>query len=87
MLMRFAPDERRLLLSVRGIGPTVVRRLEAQGIASLQDLRHRGVDRVVDGVCAQVGTRAWANRRSALIAALRGPGAVEGRAAPPWIAS
>jgi hypothetical protein len=82
MLMRFAPGERRLLLSAPRIGPTVVRRLEAQGIASLQELRHQGVDRVVDQVCAQIGTRAWTNRRGALMAALRGVAAAEGRAAP-----
>ncbi len=81
-MMQFVPDERRVLLSTPGIGPTVVRRLEAQGIASLQDLRHQGVDRVVDQVCAQLGTRAWANRRSALIAALGGIGAAQGRTAP-----
>jgi hypothetical protein len=69
-LERFPADERRLLLSLPRIGPTVVARIEAQGIASLRDLRRRGVEHLVDEVCRQMGTRAWANRRSALTGAL-----------------
>lgn len=66
----FPADERRLLLSLPRIGPMVVARIEAQGIASLRDLQHRGVEHVVDEVCRRMGTRAWANRRSALAGAL-----------------
>jgi hypothetical protein len=66
----FPADERRLLLSLPRIGPTVVARIEAQGIASLRDLQNRGVERVVDEVCRRIRTRAWANRRSALAGAL-----------------
>ena len=35
---RFPPEEREALLAVRGVGPTVVQRLEQMGIASLRQL-------------------------------------------------
>lgn len=66
----FSTDERRLLLSLPRIGPTVVARIEAQGVTSLQELQRRGVEQVVDEVCRQMCMRAWANRRSALAGAL-----------------
>jgi hypothetical protein len=66
----FPGDERRLLLSLPRIGPRVVERIEAQGIASLADLQRRGVDRVIDEICRQMGSLAWGNRRSALVEAL-----------------
>lgn len=59
-----------MLLSLPRIGPTVVARIEAQGIASLSDLQRRGVEQVVDEVCRRMRTRAWVNRRSALAGAL-----------------
>lgn len=69
-MKRFPAHERRLLLSLPRIGPTVVARIEALGIASLHDLRCRGVDGVVDEICRRMHTGAWANRRSALAGAL-----------------
>jgi hypothetical protein len=69
-----------LLLSLPRIGPTVVARIEAQGIASLRDLQRQvvvqtttqrhGVEHVVEEVCRRMRTRAWVNRRSALAGAL-----------------
>ena len=67
---RFAPDERRLLLSTPGIGPGVIQRLESAGIHSLAQIRALGVQGTVRHVCEQLGTMAWANRRGALDRAL-----------------
>lgn len=67
----FAPAERRLLLSLPHIGEGVVQRLEAHGIASIQDLRQRGIDRIVAEICREMGTPAWRNRRRPLVEALR----------------
>lgn len=59
-----------LLLRTPGIGPGVIRRLEAVGVASLGELAARGVDEVVANICAQQRTPAWGNRRAALDRAL-----------------
>lgn len=67
--VKFPPVERKLLLNTPRIGPSVVARLEAMGIGSLSELRRRGVDNVVQAICAAAGNGAWANRRSALLQA------------------
>lgn len=66
----FSPEERRLLLSLPRIGERVIERIEALGVASLQELHHRGIDRVVDSICREQGNLAWRNRRRALVSAL-----------------
>jgi hypothetical protein len=66
----FDPQDRARLLVLPQIGPQVIQRLEAAGYRSLADLRAAGIDRVVAAVCRQVGNRAWANRRKALLRAL-----------------
>lgn len=68
--MRFNDDDRRRLLLTAGVGPRVLDRMEEVGVASIDDLRHRGVANVVELVCRRIGTSAWANRRAALIRAL-----------------
>lgn len=59
----FTPDERRLLLSMPGIGTVVVQRLEEAGYASLQALREAGAARVVQHAASHP---AWLNRRRAI---------------------
>ena len=76
----FPLNERRLLLSTRGIGETVVHRLEAAGFASLQALCEAGAARVTEQVLAQVGGQAWRNRRRAIERAIAD--AVRGAGAP-----
>lgn len=66
----FDQDERRFLVSIPGIGPGVVDRLESVGLASLDALRQAGVDQAVLIICMQQGTHAWKNRRRALARAL-----------------
>ena len=67
---RFCDLERLALLRAPGLGPTVINRLEAQGLTSLDALREMGVDRVIDLVCNAVGSPAWKNRHAALARAL-----------------
>ena len=67
---RFCDPERLVLLRTPGLGPTVVSRLEAQGLSSLQAMRDMGVERVVEMVCLAVGSSAWKNRHAALVKAL-----------------
>ena len=66
----FDPAERRILLSLPGIGPGVLQRLEQAGIDSLDALRKAGADAVVQQVCANLGHGAWRNRHRALQRAL-----------------
>lgn len=70
MARGFPQHERRLLLATRGIGETVVHRLEAAGYASLQALREAGAQHVTEQVLAQVGAISWRNRRRAIERAL-----------------
>jgi nucleotidyltransferase/DNA polymerase involved in DNA repair len=69
--MPFPLKERRILLTVPGVGPAVLQRLESVGIHSIADLSRMGADAVVRRVNAQLGMPAWENRRKALNAALR----------------
>ena len=67
---RFPDHERRQLLVQRGIGPTVLARLEEAGIASIHALRRLGVPQVVHQVCGDQGNPAWGNRQRALVRAV-----------------
>jgi hypothetical protein len=69
-MVKFQDHERRLLLAQPGIGPTVIARIEATGIHSLEALQLAGVPSVVERVCLSLGSAAWSNRRSALVRAL-----------------
>lgn len=66
----FSPHEARALLTVQGIGPLVLQRLEQAGYCSLRDLQTAGADRVTEQVVRLMGTAAWINRRKALRRAL-----------------
>lgn len=59
-----------MLLAQPGIGPTVIARIEATGIHSLDALQLAGVQLVVETVCLGLGTAAWSNRSRALARAL-----------------
>lgn len=59
--MPFAPEERALLLAVRGVGPGVLRRLEQIGIHSLQALAARDAGAICAEVSALLGTTCWRN--------------------------
>lgn len=59
--MGFPADERALLLSVKGVGPTVVDRLEQIGFDSLESLARTDVDHVVRQIAAMLGASCWKN--------------------------
>jgi nucleotidyltransferase/DNA polymerase involved in DNA repair len=69
--MPFSSNERRILLTVPGVGPAVLQRLESVGVHSIADLSRLGADAVVRRVNSQMGMPAWENRRKALNAALQ----------------
>ena len=64
--MAFRSAERSLLLRTQGLGPTVVNRLEAAGIDSMERLERLGVEGAVEIVSCQMFGSGWKNRRRAL---------------------
>lgn len=70
--MSFSADERRYLLTMPGIGPGVLARLEECGFDSLASLGRAGAEQVVDTVARRVGSSAWGNRRRSIERALHG---------------
>jgi predicted RecB family nuclease len=59
--MGFSADERAALLAVKGVGPTVVDRLEQIGFDSLETLAAANMDGIVEQIAAMLGTTCWKN--------------------------
>ncbi len=69
----FAPAERDALLAAKGVGPTVVARLEQVGYGSLAELATATPEDVTGQVAAMLGTTCWRNSpqaRAAIAAAI-----------------
>jgi predicted flap endonuclease-1-like 5' DNA nuclease len=58
---RFSSDERDALLALKGVGPTVVQRLEQMGIASLRQLAASEPSEVVASAAGLTGSTCWKN--------------------------
>ena len=59
--MPFAPSERQALLAVKGVGPTVVARLEQMGIESLAHLARANAADILTRGAALTGSSCWNN--------------------------
>lgn len=59
--MPFSEVERAALLSVRGVGPTIVSRLEQMGFQSLAQLSEASLDEIVSAGAAISGSTCWKN--------------------------
>ena len=71
--MAFSDAEREALLSVKGIGPIVIKRFEEIGIDSFSELATRQVDEIADMVASMLQTTCWKNSprsKSAIAAAI-----------------
>ena len=71
--MAFSDRERALLLAVKGVGPTVVRRLEEMGVEDLADLATREAAELCAVASAMLGSTCWRNSpqaRGAIAAAI-----------------
>ncbi|MCE1117620.1 MULTISPECIES: helix-hairpin-helix domain-containing protein [Pseudomonas] len=71
--MAFSTDEREQLLAVKGVGPTVIQRLEQLGYASLAQLAQADARQIVEAATSLVGASCWKNSpqaRSAIQAAI-----------------
>ncbi len=71
--MPFSPEERKALLGVKGVGPTVVARFEQMGFASLAQLSEANALDIVSQASAIAGSTCWKNSpqaRAAIQAAI-----------------
>lgn len=71
--MRFPDDQRQTLLAVKGVGPTVIARLEQMGFATLTELAKADADQILVGGAALTGSSCWKNSpqaRAAITAAI-----------------
>ncbi|MFP4440268.1 MAG: helix-hairpin-helix domain-containing protein [Chloroflexaceae bacterium] len=71
--MPFPPEERQALLAVKGVGPTVVARLEQMGFESLAQLSTANALDIVTQAATIVGSTCWKNSpqaRAAIQAAI-----------------
>ena len=66
--MPFPPRDRQLLLAVKGVGPTVIARLEQLGYSSLSQLAAADARHIVEGAAALVGSTCWKNSPQATAA-------------------
>ncbi|MFG6178911.1 helix-hairpin-helix domain-containing protein [Halomonas sp. THAF12] len=69
----FSVADREILLTVKGVGPTVVKRFEQIGIDSLSQLASCRADDIVEMVASMLGTTCWKNSpqaKSAIEAAI-----------------
>lgn len=71
--MAFSDNERNMLLAVKGVGPTVIMRLEQLGFTTLAQLSQADMNEIVSSAAAMVGSTCWKNSpqaRSAIQAAI-----------------
>ncbi|PRA65919.1 Pathogenicity locus [Pseudomonas sp. MYb187] len=71
--MPFPPNERTALLALKGVGPTVITRLEQMGIETLAELGKSDVGDILAQASAAVGSTCWKNSpqaRAAITAAV-----------------
>ena len=59
--MAFSDSERAALLAVKGVGPTVIKRLEEIGIDTLAELAHYRADTITQRVSDMLRTSCWKN--------------------------
>lgn len=59
--MTFSDNERAALLALKGVGPTVITRLEQLGFTSLAQLRDARMEDIVAEASALVGSTCWKN--------------------------
>ncbi len=71
--MSFNHEEKEALVSLKGIGPTVIKRFEEIGIHSLQELKQYNAEDITEMVASMLNTTCWKNSpraKSAISAAI-----------------
>lgn len=59
--MSFSSEERKALLALKGVGPTVVARLEQLGMGSFAQLSKANVEDILSRAGALTGSTCWRN--------------------------
>lgn len=59
--MHFSDADKQVLLSVKGVGPTVVQRLESMGFCSLEALADADAQDILSQGAALTGSSCWKN--------------------------
>ncbi len=59
--MRFSAADRAILLAVKGVGPTVVQRLEEYGISDLKSLARHEASALCSEISHRLGSTCWRN--------------------------
>ncbi|MFC5706655.1 helix-hairpin-helix domain-containing protein [Aeromonas eucrenophila] len=67
-MKQFPAKERALLLGVKGVGPTVIGRLEQLGYHSLRELAEADTGQIVRLVASMLGSTCWQNSPQARVA-------------------
>lgn len=67
-MKQFPAAERALLLGVKGVGPTVIGRLEQLGYHSLRELAEADTDQIIRLVASMLGSTCWQNSPQARVA-------------------
>jgi len=77
--MPFPPEQRAALLALKGVGPTVITRLEQMGIESLTALGESDVTDILARASAAVGSTCWKNSPQARAAITNAVNFAKGR--------
>jgi len=62
--MAFSESEKNSLLSVKGVGPTVIKRFEEVGLDSFEKLSAHNATEVVNLVSSMLHSRCWKNTKA-----------------------
>ncbi|KRA51605.1 Pathogenicity locus [Pseudoxanthomonas sp. Root630] len=65
---RFSAAERDALLALKGVGPTVLQRLEQMGVTSLRQLATAEPSEIVASAAGLTGSTCWKNSPQARVA-------------------
>jgi predicted RecB family nuclease len=65
MLTSFSIEDRTHLLAVKGVGPTVIRRLEEMGFRTLPQLAAANMQTIVEMGASMTGSSCWKNNPQA----------------------
>ena len=63
--MGFSNQEKEALLTVKGVGPTVIKRFEEIGIDSFEELKKYRSDEIAEMVASMLRTKCWKNSQQA----------------------
>lgn len=57
----FPDDQRKAMLAVKNVGPTVIERLQQVGYANLEQLRNEHADDILNAVSERLNSTCWRN--------------------------